>query len=189
MLTVYIDFKSPGAHLAVPPTLSLAAELGVDLTWLPYRVSQSPVPEIAPDEDKGQTHRRVRAAARRDTHLMYAEARDIEMRWPAQFPATDTALSALLCELPDSSAYLQAAFHAYWVEHADLDDEHVVAALLEASRNPVSQWQALDHTAAVETHQAQALEVGVVDVPAYVVADQVFIGREHLPWVRELLTR
>ena len=121
--------------------------------------------------------------------MLNTNPRPIMNRWPAQFPATDTALSALLCELPDSSTYLQAAFHAYWVEHADLDDERVVAALLEASGNPVSQWQELDHSAAVETQQAQALEVGVVDVPAYVVADQVFIGREHLPWVRELLTR
>ena len=37
-LRVYIDFKSPFAYLAVEPTRSLAAELGITVDWLPFVV-------------------------------------------------------------------------------------------------------------------------------------------------------
>ena len=39
----------------------------------------------------------------------------------------------------------------------------------------------------LEAMQLTSEELGVVDTPAYVIDGQVFIGREHLPWVRELL--
>ena len=35
-LTVYIDFKSPYAYLAVEPTRRLAEELGITIDWQPF---------------------------------------------------------------------------------------------------------------------------------------------------------
>ena len=35
-LTVYIDYKSPYAYLAIQPTLTLQRDFNVSLQWLPY---------------------------------------------------------------------------------------------------------------------------------------------------------
>ena len=35
-LTVYIDFKSPYAYLAVEPTRRMAEELDIPINWLPF---------------------------------------------------------------------------------------------------------------------------------------------------------
>ena len=35
-LTVYIDFKSPYAYLAVEPTRRLARELAIQIDWMPF---------------------------------------------------------------------------------------------------------------------------------------------------------
>jgi 2-hydroxychromene-2-carboxylate isomerase len=35
-LTVYIDFKSPYAYLAIEPTRRLAKELQIEVDWYPF---------------------------------------------------------------------------------------------------------------------------------------------------------
>ena len=95
-LRVYIDFKSPAAYLAFKPTLALAERKDLTLDWQPIRTRQQPVPAEAADEDRGTTHRRVRAQARRDTHLFYAQVQGVPMRFPTgAFPETDLALACL----------------------------------------------------------------------------------------------
>lgn len=40
------------------------------------------------------------------------------------------------------------------------------------------------------THaQNIAEEAGIVEAPAYVIENQLFIGREHLPWIEEIILR
>jgi 2-hydroxychromene-2-carboxylate isomerase len=40
---------------------------------------------------------------------------------------------------------------------------------------------------ALAAAQDAAEEAGIVGAPAYVIADQIFVGREHLPWIEELV--
>lgn len=193
MFRVYIDFKSPAAYLALKPTLEIASESGVTVQWTAFRTNQQAVPVARPDEDQGASHRRVRAEARQKMHLHYASVQSLPMRFPSSFSATDLALGVLdaLHEYPSMvvDEFVRAAFNAYWVDHADLDQESVVGKLLAANEvAPGLVGEVRENLAQrLDAIASRAVDEGVVDAPAYQVDGQVFVGREHLPWVSQIL--
>lgn len=185
MLTVYIDFKSPASCLAFEPTLALAQEAGVSIEWLPFSGRPFAVPEEQPEETVGERHRRVRAVAQRETFLHYAAVQGREMRF-AQSPAgSQAALTAMAGLDDDPVPFIRAAFAAYWTEQADLDDAAVVAALLSSVQQAVPDPNSA--RAELLSIRAAAEEYGIFESPSYVIADQLFVGREHLPWIRSLI--
>jgi len=186
-LEYFIDFKSPAAYLSLQPTLELQQDYEFDLVLQPYRAQQKAVPAQTQDETKGETHIRVRALARQQTHLKYAELRGLPMHFPVAPGNTDLALAGLLYARQHPALYSALAFEAYWVDNSDLNDAEVVARLLRDSGHEPEAFDAEARLQALEEAQIPTEERGVVDAPAYVLNEQVFIGREHLPWIRELL--
>ena len=185
MLSVFIDFKSPASFLALEPTLALAGETGVHIKWLPFSVRPFSIPEEKADETVGERHRRVRAIAQRDTHLHYAKVQGRKMHF-SQTPAGSEAALAALADLDgDPVPFIRAAFAAYWTEQADLGDEAVVAALLSSVQTSLPDPQSAGEK--LVSIRSEAEESGVFESPSYVIADQLFVGREHLPWIRSLI--
>jgi 2-hydroxychromene-2-carboxylate isomerase len=185
MLTVYIDFKSPASYLALDPSLALAERLGIAVTWRPFRTHERDIPDHVVDESVALIHRRVRAEAVRATHIKYAGLRGIDLRFAPVAHDTDLALGVLSELSGDPIDYIRAAFTAYWDRHLDLNTEQVVGDLIKTSA--VSYSGALSTVAAaLDAAQAEAEERGVVDAPAYAIDGQVFIGRQHLPWIEEI---
>lgn len=186
MLTVYIDFKSPGAYLAIAPTLALVEQYDLAIDWRPFRTVERDVPKLGKEETVGESHRRVRAAALRAQSVTYAKRQGIDLKFPAQLGATDLALAALAGIDGDRLPFIRAAFSAYWDAHANLDDLEVVRKLVaENGGGAIAEPQALRD--ALEAALSDADEVGIVGAPAYVIDDQIFVGREHLPWIEELI--
>ena len=97
--------------------------------------------------------------------------------------ADDAALASLLGNKGNTTAFVQAAYHAYWREGANLDCWDTVTALWTAGPNETI---AIDLDA-LATHQLEAEQSGIVGAPAFVAAGEIFIGRAHLPLIRELL--
>ncbi len=185
MLTVYIDFKSPGSYLALQPTVDLGQRLGIELTWRPFRTFERDIPDQVADESVALRHRRVRAEALRATHIRYAALRGIDLRFPPTPMGTELALGVLCEIIGDPIDYIRGAFSAYWDSHRDLNDEAVVREIIAASG--LSHGGDLSNAlASLDAAQAEAEEQGVVDAPAYVIDQQVFVGRQHLPWVEEI---
>ncbi len=185
MLTVYIDFKSPGAYLAIAPTLALAERLSIEIDWKPFRTIEREVPKLGQEETVGESHRRVRAASQRALAVKYATHQGIDLRFPPTPGSTDLALGVLARLEGDVLPFVRGAFNAYWQAHVNLDDMAVVHALLQESGVAYSGSLA-DARAVMDEAQTQAEEAGIVGAPAYVIADQIFVGREHLPWIEEL---
>lgn len=185
MLTVYIDFKSPAAYLAIKPTLDLASRLSLALTWHPFQTVERDVPKLGKEETVGESHRRVRAASQRALAIKYAEHQGIDLRFPPHPGVTDLAL-AVLAELEgDPLPFVEAAFAAYWKEHADLDDPAIVQDIIAASGSEYAgDLNAVRQSLDLALQQAE--DAGIVGAPAYVIAEQIFVGREHLPWIEEL---
>jgi 2-hydroxychromene-2-carboxylate isomerase len=186
MLTVYLDFKSPAAYLAIRPTLDLAQRCALEIAWRPFRAIEREVPKLGGDETVGQRHRLVRAAAQRALAIKYARHQDIDLRFPETPACTDLALGVLAQIREDPLPFIHAAFRAYWHEHADLDDDATVKRLLAESgvtmTGPLSEARPL-----LRVLQDDAEARGVVGVPGYLINDQIFVGREHLPWIEDLL--
>ena len=185
MLKVYVDFKSPGAYLAMQPTLALIRKYDLSVIWCPFKTTQHGVPSQRDDEDRSQTHRRVRAIARQDMHKLYARVQGVEMNFPVTHGATDLALTTLGNLTGTQAEFVQAAFRAYWVDRQDLNDVQVVEALLRSvNATPSDEGNGATDLSRLQEH---AEHDGVVDAPAYVIGEQLFIGREHLPWVERLV--
>ena len=132
-LTVYIDFKSPNAYLAIQPTLALLDEdwakaIGLNIRWRPFSV-KAPGPPIAKkaDESVGERHARVRDQYTRATQQKYAAVQGLSMHFPAGETSTDLALATLAGLADDADAFVTAAFEAYWAQGADLNDPSVLA--------------------------------------------------------------
>ena len=185
MLTVFIDFKSPASFLALEPTLALAQETGVQIDWSPFSVRPFSIPEKQAEETVGERHRRVRAIAQRDTHLHYARVQGREMRFSNTPAGSDAALTAMAGIDGDPVPFIRAAFAAYWTEQADLDDEAVVTALFSSLDMPLPDWETAREK--LVSIRAKAEESGIFESPSYVIADQLFVGREHLPWIGSLI--
>lgn len=185
MLTVTIDFKSPASCLALEPTLDLARETGVQIEWLPFSVRPFLIPEQKAEETVGERHRRVRALSQRDTWLHYAAVQGRDMHFAETPAGSDAALVALASIDGDPVPFIRAAFAAYWNEQADLDDETVVAALLTSVQKPVPDPQLASEKLLLIRTRAE--EDGIFESPSYIIADQLFVGREHLPWIRSLI--
>lgn len=185
-LPVYIDFKSPAAYLAIRPTLALAEKHNLAIHWHPFRAEVKPVPEKTADENKGTVHRRVRALARQKTHQLYANLLGLPMHFPSVPGCTDLALAVLARLPPPATDYILAGFRAYWTQQADLNSTDVVSGLCQASGLCAPDFNAA--LASFPEIQAQAESAGIIDTPAYLVADQLFVGREHLPWIEKLIS-
>jgi 2-hydroxychromene-2-carboxylate isomerase len=121
-------------------------------------------------------------------HEKYATIQGIPLNFRDDPGQTDIALAALLHVSGDPTAFIAAAFRAYWVENLDLNDATVVTGLLNQNGYDVSGFDQHALLDELDSQQISAEELGVVDAPAFVLGGQVFIGREHMPWLRELLS-
>jgi 2-hydroxychromene-2-carboxylate isomerase len=185
-LRIYVDFKSAPAYLAMQPTLALLDRLGLTAEWRPFDTRHLAIPEPKAEETRGETHIRVRAQQRRDTNLKYAAVQGIPMVYPATPGATRCALAALLYVHDRPLPFIRAAFTAYWRDGLDLDDAAVVAGLLDAAGYASAGFAAGEFADMMDAGQAEAEEVGVFDTPMFVLDEQLFLGREQLPWIEFL---
>ena len=186
MLPVYIDFKSPSAYLAMAPTLALATRHELEIAWRPFRTVERDVPRLGQEETVGESHRRVRASALREQAIKYARHQDITLAYPSELGSTDLALGILATWTGDRLPFIQAAFRAYWQDHANLDDPNTIAQILADLGQPaeISKAEVLE---ALDLALDHADEVGIGGAPGYVIQDQIFVGREHLPWIEDLI--
>ena len=87
-------------------------------------------------------------------------------------------------------AYVKRVFERYWQAELDLEDERAIRALLTAIKAPVSGFEAFargDGRAELARIESELRQAGVFDVPTYLLSDDIFLGRQHLPLVRALL--
>ncbi len=184
---IYLDFKNPASYLALNPTCATLERLGLSARWLPFSTSEETIPERKEQETRGEQHRRVRSLARREAHQLYAGVQGVEMQFRAEPGSTDSCLAALALLEKDPLPFIRAAFACYWTGDANLDDEATVRKLWERCVPD----QALDLEKGRELLaqiRDDAIENRVFHAPTYLVGDQVFLGREHLPWMEALLS-
>ncbi|WP_298303308.1 DsbA family protein [uncultured Erythrobacter sp.] len=185
-LDVYVDFKCAGSFLALEPTLALVARTGTEIAWHPFSTAERDMPVEGADLEVIASHHATREVSKRAIHRKYAASRDVDLHFPVRTGSADLALGALTEINGNPLLFIRACFAAYWERHEDLDDPEVVRELLAAS--------GVGHSGDLgtarerfEEAQSRAEEAGIVDAPGYRIADQIFIGRQHLPWIEELM--
>jgi 2-hydroxychromene-2-carboxylate isomerase len=194
-LTVAIDFKSPFAYLAVAPTRALEIRLGFTADWVPLLVAPLMPPEPATrGDDRGTRHRRMRATYFARDLERYAQARGIDLA-DVHRPLDVALAAAGLAWLRGhdrtrTGAYVERTFSRIWQPNpANVGVADVAGLLGEVGAD--GQRFAADLAGALAEladMQARLAAAGLFSVPSYVVAGDVFVGRQHLPMVEWLLT-
>ena len=189
MIELAIDFTSVQSYLALGPTVALAEELDAPLTLLPYRVPVTRRTQRTPGEETvKERHARVRAEYTAADIVRYARVQGIELAARAEDVDSTIALSGLLWANREDRGieYAQAVFREFWQGTLALDGAEAIANVLDACGAPGFDGKAA--IAALEKVRDALAEKGVFTVPMYVVEGQAFLGRQHLPMIRWLLT-
>ena len=194
-LRVLLDVRHPLAYLALHPTLAFARARNLHVDWLPLAVpTLHPPSEAAPGDDRGIRHRRHRARALAREVRTYALSQGLSLREPyreAPADALNLAWLWLRDQHPERLAdFLVRSFGDYWRLELDADSRPALARLLGtlgADADAFLDW-------CEPTGVARAAEVaeslrnqGLFQVPAFLVEDQVFYGRQHLPMIGWIL--
>lgn len=194
-LSVLLDLRHPLAYLALEPARQLGDALGIAINWLPLQVPPLRAPsEPGPEDDRGIRHRRHRARAIAREIETYAAARGLVLREYYREPDPSVLNLAWLWlreARPEAlDAFLAEAFRAYWALELDPASPSAVASLLGATvadAEPFEAWCSEAGEALAASLAADLRERGLFGTPAYVLEDEVFLGRQHLPMIRWIL--
>lgn len=201
-LAVYIDLKSPYAYLAIDPTRDMARAMGVAIDWRPFTLdipSYLGSAKLAKDGRKVAKASRTKAQwsgvkyaymdARRYANLTGKTIRGTIKIWDS----SGAGIAMLWAKRQGAEAldrFLDVAYPPFWKRELDIDDVSVLERSLADAAVEVEGFRAfLSGEGRVlhdETNEA-AFTAGVYGVPTYLVDDEAWFGREHLPRVAWLL--
>ena len=189
MIAFAFDYISTASLLAFKPTCALADELDVPIEWLPVPGNARPAGVGAKrgNESVSERHSRVRAEYVAMDVARYARWQGIEINRDAN--GVDSALACAGGLWADrhgvARAYHQHVLTEFWAGRLDIEDGAALKSVLDGLAAPGFDDQGFEGTLAA--HKASIEDRGVHTLPAYLVEDQVFVGRAHLPMIRWLL--
>jgi 2-hydroxychromene-2-carboxylate isomerase len=201
-LSVYIDYKSPYAYLAVGPAYQLARDYGVRLDWLPYDLdlgSFMGTARLGPDgqvvEEQRTPHQWRRVKYSYMDCRRQARKQGITIRGTQKIWNSSRALAGLLFAKKSGDdtvveRYQRLTFERFWKRELDIEDASVVAGVLgEAGADGASFAAYLEGPARGELEAVcrDAEEKGVFGTPSFLLDGELFWGSEHLPDIRERL--
>ena len=201
-LIVYLDVKSPYAFVSVKPTLALERELELQFDWRPYTLD---IPSYlgsarkkngAVVESSGRSRaiwNAIRYAymdARRYAELQGYTLKGTEKIWDSSLANMGILFVNLYFRdrIPD---YLEAVFPPFWRRELDIEDINVIKDCLKKAGVDSSDFQTFVTRAGKQMHDHildHRFEAGMYGVPTYVLDNSVFFGREHLPYIRWVLS-
>jgi 2-hydroxychromene-2-carboxylate isomerase len=194
-LSVLLDVRHPFAYLALHPAIEFGASMATEINWLPLAAPTLKPPTSAePSDDRGVVHRRHRAHAIAREIETYAQTQGLVVR---DYYRNGSAAAAHLGWLwvreryrDRLPAYLAEMFRLYWSVQLDPSSPEQVAVLLEtvnAGGADFGNWCIDEGSPMAATLADELRDLGMSGVPAFVVDDEVFIGRQHLPMIRWIL--
>lgn len=191
-LTVYMDYKSPYAYLALDPTRALARELDLTVRWLPYSLK---IENFLGEVDTRNPHqwRRVKYSYMDARRL--ANERGLIVRGPKKLFDSTIAHTGMLFANDAGQDVLERyhdlVFQGFFKRELDIEDREQVTQALGAAGAPAREFadflagpglERLDRT----LRDAED-RLGVFGVPTYVVDDEIFWGGDRIDQVRRRL--
>ena len=200
-LAVYIDLKSPYAYLAIDPTRAMAALAGVAIDWRPFTLDIPSYLGSARLDRKGKVERSERTPqqwsgvryaymdARRHANLTGKTVRGTVKIWDSSL-AGIAMLWAKRQGPQRFDAFLDALYPPFWRRELDIEDPAALEGVLAVSgadADGFREWLEGPGRGEHDAVNAAAFDAGVFGVPTYLVEDEMWFGREHLPRVAWLL--
>ncbi len=198
-LVVYIDLKSPYAYLAIAPTRAMAQARGVPIEWRPFTLDIPSYLGSAKLDKKGKvdTAKRTKQQwsgvkysymdARRYANLTGKTVRGTVKIWDSSLAGISMLWAKRAGRI---DAYIDTVYPPFWRRDLDIDDVAVLESSLEEAGIDVAGFRAFADGPGRAEHDAlneAAFAAGIFGVPTYLVGDEMWFGREHLPRVDWLL--
>lgn len=194
-LSVALDLRHPLAYLALRPAITLGREFQLNINWLPLTAPALRGPSApGASDDRGVRHKRHRTHMLAREIAVYSEVQGLTIKEPYRDAPVDAANLGWLfmrAHAPELlEPFLEELFRRYWALElgaADTRDIAAVVSTCEADAEAFLRWAASEGAAVAEAIANELAKQGVFTSPAYLVDDQVFYGRQHLPMIRWLL--
>ncbi|MBM4205043.1 MAG: hypothetical protein FJ194_12970 [Gammaproteobacteria bacterium] len=188
-LMIFLDPCSAPSRLALPALIGFCHSLNVIAHWYPFRAPPERRPPRENDADVRQRHQRIRQEYRDHDQARYAQWLSLSLERPLSAQDRDLIDYAILrtgttAECPH---FLTALTERLWgpdkraINAAELAELSGITDLATtfAEHGPVHLAKA----------QKEIEPLGIFDAPACLVEGELFIGRQHLPAIRHLLTQ
>jgi 2-hydroxychromene-2-carboxylate isomerase len=200
VITVYTDYKSPYAYLAKDLAYELERNFPIRLDWQPYILDIPSYLGSARVDAFGNILEETRNAHQwRRVRYSYMDCRRQAQKFGLTIRGTqkiwDSSLAAagmLFAQHAGDTAfrhYHDTVFERFWRRALDIESIDGIAAVLSEAGTDGSKFSAeCDALREQVTAISQAAEdKGVFGVPTFVLAGEIYWGREHLPDIRHLL--
>ena len=200
-LIVYLDFKSPYAYLAKDPAWQLETDFGIEVDFRPLTLNiPSFLGSAKVDGKSGKVVENNRTPRQwqgvRYAYMdakRYARLKDILIYGPQKIWDSSLAGIGMLWTRQDRQQlrrYMDIVYERFWRRELDIEDLDVVAGVVAEAGGDATAFRDWAEGAGRAEHdalQAALHPAGVFGVPTWILEDEVFFGREHLPAVRWIL--
>ena len=196
-LIVYLDYKSPYAYLAKDPTYALEDRYGIEIDWRPLSLNIGRFLGTAEVNNSGSVVKSERSNkqwawvkyAYHDAKR-YARLRGLTLLRPRQIWDSSPGSIGMMWAKSEGRELLRhyndIVFERFWRRELAIDDPDVIATVIaEIGGDATSFRKYYEGIGRVEHDALQAAlhPAGVYGVPTYIIDEQPYFGREHLPFV------
>ena len=189
LIELAIDFSSADSYLAFNATQALVDDLAVEFHVLPYRVELSRIEKVEEHDSVSVRHQQVRNRYREINAARYAAVQNLPPLRKDPYEDTTLALEGLVVAnqagFDVGIRFAEMIFRRYWHESLDIEVRDQICSCLQEAG--VDEANTLLTASNLQSVRDELEEKGVMSVPMYVVKGELFQGRQHLPWIRELI--
>ncbi len=196
VLEICVDFKDPYSYLALAPTLKLADKLGISILW--HTKMTSPFKPLSAYDnksmDRSTRHRYLRAQARVSDIDLYAPHRLPKLSADFDVRPAATGLLWIKRHAPDKqSDYVSRVFNHYWRDQtpqnqiAQMPFIKSIIQALGVEHGGFADYVQKEGAVLFEAEEQRLHERGVISTPAYLLDNELFLGRQHLPLIKARL--
>ena len=199
-LAVYIDLKSPYAYIAIDPTRAMARRVGVAIDWRPFTLDIPSYLGSAKLKKDGKAVATATRSKQQWTGVKYSYA---DVRRYASITGKivrgtvkiwDSSLAGIAMLWAKRAGrldpFIDEVYPPFWKRELDIDQVSVLQDMLARTgieTRGFEAWAAGEGRALHDEINREAFDAGVYGVPTYLVDDEMWFGREHLPRVEWIL--
>ncbi|HMN51595.1 MAG TPA: 2-hydroxychromene-2-carboxylate isomerase [Xanthobacteraceae bacterium] len=189
-LEFFFDFGSPTTYLAHTQMPRIAKETGAEVLYRPmllggvFKATGNQSPAFIPAKSKWMG----------GDLKAFAQRYGVPFKHNPNFPINTMMLMRGAVAMQRDGKlgpYVDAIFHAMWVEPQNMNDPQVVGAVLaKAGYDPKQMLAAIEDQGVKDTLRAnteEAVQRGVFGAPTFFVGDKMFFGQDRLDFVEAAL--
>jgi 2-hydroxychromene-2-carboxylate isomerase len=187
----FFDFGSPYSYLAYKALPAIAAARGAAIVWRPmllggvFKATGNHSPAETPAKSKWMLQDLQRWARHYNTVFKF------NPNFPVNTLTLMRGAAGMQVRGMDFPKYVDAIFHAMWVEPRNLGDPQELALVLRQAGFDADLFQSLVNDPAVKeqlkNNTEEAVARGVFGAPTFFVGEEMFWGQDRLEFVAEAL--